>query len=184
MAVQPNQAARRYYGDSYTTRFESAVIEPLRDGERIGVVLAETYFYPSSGGQPHDVGRLGPAAVHDVTIRESDGAIVHWLDQPLPIGPVVGSIDPARRRDHREQHTGQHVLSQAYLRLADATTIGFHLGADYVSIDLDRGGLSDAIHAEAFALANEIVGGDVPVKAWFPEPAELATIALRKTPEV
>jgi alanyl-tRNA synthetase len=184
VAVEPNQAARRYYGDSYTTRFESTVIESVRDADRAGVVLAETYFYPSSGGQPHDLGRLGPAVVQGVTVRESDGAVVHWLDRPLATGPVTGEIDPVRRMDHMQQHTGQHILSQAYLRLAEATTIGFHLGADYVSIDLDRSGLDDALHGEAFELANDVVSRDVAVKAWFPEPAELAAITLRKTPEV
>jgi alanyl-tRNA synthetase len=183
--VEPSQAARRYYGDSYTTRFESSVIETVTDADRVGVVLAETYFYPTSGGQPHDLGRLASAAVRDVTVRESDGAIVHWLDQRLPPGgPVTGEVDPARRMDHMQQHTGQHILSQAYLRLADATTIGFHLGADYVSIDLDRSGLGDELHGRAFELANGIARKDVAVKAWFPEPAELATISLRKTPEV
>jgi alanyl-tRNA synthetase len=184
VAVEPIQAARRYYGDSYTTRFDSRVVELVRDGDRVGVVLAETYFYPSSGGQPHDLGRLGSAAVQDVTVRDADGAIVHWLDRTLEPGPVTGAIDLARRMDHMQQHTGQHILSQAYLRLADATTIGFHLGADYVSIDLDRGSLNEALHGQAFDLANEIVGQDVPVKAWFPDAAELATISLRKTPEV
>jgi alanyl-tRNA synthetase len=178
------ESTRRYYADSYTTRFDATVVESVTDGDRPGVVLAETFFYPTSGGQPNDEGQLGDRRVVDVTIREADGAIVHWLDGPLGPGPVAAVIDAARRADHRQQHTGQHVLSQAYLRLAGATTIGFHLGLDYVSIDLDRGGLTEEQHAEALALANEIVGRDVEVKSWFPTEAELRTISLRKTPEV
>jgi alanyl-tRNA synthetase len=122
--------------------------------------------------------------VIDVTVRERDGAIVHWVDGPVEPGPISAEIDPARRLDHMYQHTGQHVLSQAYLRVADATTIGFHLGADYVSIDLDRAGMSDTQHAEALAMANEIVAKDVEVRSWFPTETEIRTISLRKTPEV
>ena len=72
-----------------------------------------------------------------MSIRESDQAVLHHLDGPLPLGPVEGAIDWPRRLDHMQQHTGQHILSQAFIRAAGAATVGFHLGEEYVSIDLD-----------------------------------------------
>ena len=175
---------RRYYGDSYTTRFDARVVEAGTSGAGPSAVLDETYFYPTSGGQPHDTGTIGPAAVRNVEIRDTDGAIVHHLDAPLPEGPVAASLDWSRRFDHMQQHTGQHILSQAFLRLAGAPTIGFHLGQEMVSIDLETSAMGDAAVGDAEALANEVVSRNLSVRAWFPDEAELAALALRKTPEV
>jgi alanyl-tRNA synthetase len=175
---------RRYYGDSYTTSFQARVIEIGSPGSPPRAVLDETFFYPSSGGQPHDTGRLGSALVQNVEIREDDGAIVHHLDSALPEGPVAASLDWPRRLDHMQQHTGQHILSQAFLRQAGAPTIGFHLGQDMVSIDVETSRLNDSAVADAEALANEIVSRNLAVRSWFPAEAELATLALRKTPDV
>ena len=179
------QTSRPYYHDSYRWSFEAAALEITPQGDHHAVVLDATYFYPTSGGQPNDLGNLGGRTVADVVVREGDGAIVHLVDGPVPTGtPLVATIDGVRRLDHMQQHTGQHVLSQAFVRLLDANTIGFHLGREYVSIDLDLGQLSDEQRDAAFALAAQVVRSDVPVRAWFPTEADLATIALRKTPEV
>ena len=182
--MPPIEIARCYYHDSYTTTFASRVLEAALVGDRPAVVLEKTFFYPTSGGQPFDCGTLGGRRVVDVVIRESDQAILHLLDGPLPVGPAKGVIDWNRRLDHMQSHTGQHVLSQAMIRTADAATIGFHLGADYVSIDLDTADLGERRRDEAFAMANEVVSRDVAVKAWFPTVDQLAAITLRKTPEV
>ena len=175
---------RRYYTDSYTSVFTARVVEAtaLEDGP--AVVLDETFFYPTSGGQPHDTGLLGSVPVREVRIRESDGAVLHRLAGPLGEGPVQGIIDWSRRLDHMQQHTGQHILSAAFVKAADAPTIGFHLGEDYVSIDLGVRELEEARAAEAEELANAVVRTDLQVRAWFPSPEELATIPLRKTPDV
>jgi len=175
---------RRYYGDSYTRLFSSELssIAPAEGG--YAAILEATYFYPTSGGQPHDTGRLGDAGVLDVSVRESDEAVVHLLDRAVEPGPVEGHIDWSRRFDHMQQHTGQHILSQAFVRCADAPTIGFHLGTERVSIDLGSSDLSDARIAEAETLANQIVSGNAGVRAWFPEPGELESLALRKQPDV
>ncbi len=176
--------ARLYYNDSYTTRFEAAVVERLAIDDRPAVVLDRSAFYPTSGGQPHDRGTLDGVTVQDVLIRESDGAVLHLVDR-LPDGDrVAGTIDWDRRFDHMQQHTGQHVLSQAFLRLASAGTIGFHLGAEYVSIDLDVASLAPESVEAAFELAGRVVEADAPVRAWFPQPDELAALSLRKTPDV
>lgn len=175
---------RRYYDDSYTWQFDTNVAEVLDDGSMHAVVLDESYFYPTSGGQPHDLGKLGVANVVDVGIRASDRALVHTLSAPIKVGPVAATIDGVRRFDHMQQHTGQHILSQAFIRVANAATISFHLGTDTISIDVDAAALSDAAIADAAGVANQLVSANVPVRAWFPAESELATLALRKMPDV
>ena len=175
---------RLYYADSYARRFTGRVIETTREGDRPAVVLDRSAFYPTSGGQPHDTGRLGSARVEDVTTREGDSAVLHVLSAPLEGDAVEGDIDWARRFDHMQQHSGQHILSQAFLRTMGAETIGFHLGAGMVSIDLSGPDLAEGRVAEAEALANQIAGSNAAVRAWFPEPGELTRLALRKLPDV
>jgi alanyl-tRNA synthetase len=175
---------RRYYTDSYTWAFSARAVEATTAEGTPSAILDESFFYPSSGGQPHDTGRLGEARVVDVSIRDSDGAIVHRLDVPIAPGRVSATIDGSRRFDHMQQHTAQHILSQAFIRVADAPTIGFHLGAETVSIDLQTTGLGDARVVEALDAANRVVSENVPVRAWFPPAEELAGLALRKTPDV
>ena len=177
-------ASRPYYSDSYRTTFETTVIETGVIAGRPMAILAATWFYPSSGGQPHDTGILGGRQVVDVLVREEDRHVVHVLDGPIDPGPVQGRIDWARRWDHMQQHTGQHVLSQAFVNLASAPTIGFHLGTDYVSIDLKIAELPDPVREAAFGLAGDVVRANHEVRAWFPTAAELAALPLRKTPEV
>jgi alanyl-tRNA synthetase len=175
---------RKYYGDSYTWRFDANAVEASANPAAPFAVLDASYFYPTSGGQPHDTGAIGDAKVVDVSIRPSDGAVIHALEAPIAVGPVAATIDGARRFDHMQQHTGQHILSQAFIRVADAATIGFHLGADTVSIDLNDGTLSEAKIVEAAEVANQVVTGNCEVRAWFPAAGELASLALRKVPDV
>jgi alanyl-tRNA synthetase len=175
---------RLYYGDSYAQRFAGRILEltPVAGGHC--AVLDQSLFYPTSGGQPHDTGRLGESRVVEVTVREADGAVLHLLEGPLLAGTVEGVIDWPRRFDHMQQHTGQHILSQAFERIAEAPTVGFHLGTDRVSIDLGVASLSEAQVAAAESCANEIVSSNMRVRTWFPDPDELGALTLRKQPEV
>ena len=175
---------RQYYGDSYIWHFDAKVVEVSKEAAAPYAVLDATYFYPTSGGQPCDLGTLGAAKVVDVHIRETDGAVVHILDTAVAAGAVLGTIDGARRFDHMQQHTGQHILSQAFLRVANAATIGFHLGAETVSIDLDAVTMSDASITEAINVANEVIAKNADVRAWFPTASEITALALRKMPDV
>lgn len=179
---------RLYYSDSYTTAFDAQCIEHTTLDGAPAVVLDRTYFYPTSGGQPHDTGTLNGVRVIDVTVRESDGAILHILERPLADDqihrPIHGEIDWARRFDYMQHHTGQHILSQAFVRVAEAETVGFHMSADSITIDLDTPALDTTTIERAETLANQIVFEDRPVRAWFPDGDELATLVLRKTPEV
>ena len=158
--------------------------ERLTVASRPAVVLAQTYFYPASGGQPSDTGQIDGVPVVDVTLRESDGAILHLLSKDVPGEQVQCEIDWPRRFDHMQQHTGQHILSQAFIRTAEVETVSFHLGAENVSIDLAAPQLSAADLARAEDLANEIVQRNAEVRAWFPAEDELSQLPLRREPKV
>jgi alanyl-tRNA synthetase len=176
---------RAYYSDSYTREFRTRVLEHVTHADRPAVVLEQTYFYPNVGGQPDDRGTLNGVPVVEIAIRESDKAILHVLAQPLTgTNEVEGVIDWPRRWDHMQQHTGQHILSQAFIRSAEAVTIGFHLGAETVTIDLDTDHLSQVEVDKAERIANDLLAANPAIKGWFPTPEELTQIALRKTPDV
>ncbi|MBI5290585.1 MAG: alanyl-tRNA editing protein [Chloroflexi bacterium] len=177
---------RLYYSDSYTRQFAARVIEHLTVDGQSAVVLDRSFFYPASGGQPADRGTIGGVPVLDVTVRESDKAVLHVLERPVAESEAACELDWARRFDAMQQHTGQHILSQAFLRAANAATISFHLGGDSVTIDLDvePARLPPAALERAEEVANRAVTGNLPVRAWFPAADELATLPLRKTPDV
>ena len=119
---------RLYYTESYRTDFDATVVAVDTVDGCTHVTLDQTAFYPTSGGQPSDTGTLGGAAVSEVIDRE-DGTIAHVTSSALRVGEVVqGAIDWARRFDHMQQHTGQHVLSAAFDRLFGVRTESFHMG--------------------------------------------------------
>jgi alanyl-tRNA synthetase len=172
---------RLYYNDPYLGDFDAEIVEQTTHEGKAAVVLDRTAFYPTSGGQPFDVGTLSDAKVLDV-VDTDDGRILHVVDR-APAGPRVrGSIDWTRRFDHMQQHTGQHVLSAAFDRLLSARTESFHLGADYSTIDLARE-LSAAEIARGEEEANRIVWEDRPVSIRFAGPDEIAALPLRKEPK-
>ena len=172
---------RLYYTDATARAFEGTVMSCERDGERYRVVLDETAFYPASGGQPFDVGRLGDADVVEVA-DGPDGSVVHVTTRAFTPGDrVAGEIDWPRRFDHMQQHTGQHVLSAVCAARLRATTTSFHLGADAATIDLDRDLPADAI-AEAEAAANLVVWENRDVRVRFVSDVEADRLPLRKPP--
>ena len=169
---------RLYYSDPYLAEFDAHVlrVEPY-DGRR-AAVLDRTAFYPTSGGQPFDTGRLGGTTVTDVVDRE-DGVILHVLDGDLEPGPVHGTIDWSRRFEHMQQHTGQHVLSAAFDRILKARTESFHLGSASSTIDLNRTVSAGDIE-RAEDEANRVVWEDRPVGIRFADAADVAKLPLRK----
>ena len=169
---------RIYYTDAYCRSFDAVVIRALDHGGRPAAVLDRSAFYPTSGGQPFDLGVLGGATVVDVV--DAAGEVVHVLSAPLAAGADVhGEIDWARRFDHMQQHTGQHVLSAALVRVCNAPTVSFHLGSEASTIDLAV--TSETADVErAVDEANRVVWDDLAVAVRFASADEARTLPLRK----
>jgi alanyl-tRNA synthetase len=173
---------RLYYHDSSLLRFTGTVVESGTLDGRAFAVLDRTAFYPTSGGQPFDRGHLGGREVVEVLDREDDGAVLHFISDAVPVGVVVdGEIDAERRLDHMQQHTGQHVLSAAFIRTANVPTVSFHLGMEVSTIDL-AGDVEAAAIAKAEDEANRVVFADRDVVVRFVSAAEAAVLPLRKEP--
>jgi alanyl-tRNA synthetase len=173
---------RLHYDDAFLTQFSARVVERLEWEGRPAVVLDRTAFYATGGGQPHDTGTLDGVAVVEVLEQGADGAVIHVLAAPLPPQAVDlrGEVDRARRLDLMQQHTGQHILSAAFVEALGANTVSFHLSADYASIDLDRAPLSAEELDGVEDLANEVVFQNRPVIARFVADEELPALPLRK----
>jgi len=149
-----------FHEDPYLLDFDARVLARLKHEGRPAVVLDRTASYAESGGQPWDLGTL--AGVPVIAVVEAAGEIVHVLAGPLATDSVHGRVNSERRRDHRQQHHGQHLLSRAFVETAGAITVSFHLGAQTSSIDLDRE--PDAAQvAAAERRANEVVWQARPV---------------------
>jgi len=153
-----------------------------RDGAA-EVALDATAFYPGGGGQPADTGSLGERSVVDAV--EEEGILWHRLDGALEVGAAVtGRLDWARRFDHMQQHTGQHLLSRAFVDVAQADTTSFHLGDAIVTIDIEHAGPPADLLERVEARANEVVWEDRPVTIRWTTPEEAARLPLRKPPAV
>jgi alanyl-tRNA synthetase len=185
---------RLYYDDAFTREFTAQVLRCEPEGAAAPenpegpppgalwrVTLDRTAFYPTSGGQPHDTGRLGDAGVVDVLDEEDE--IIHFVDTPIAIGLVQGTIDWERRFDHMQQHTGQHVLSAVFHSRFALPTISFHLGVDVCTIDVRGREPTQEILDSAMAAANDVVYADRTVKVKYGSAEELAAAGVRKTVE-
>jgi alanyl-tRNA synthetase len=175
---------RLYYQDAYKRKFSARVCERVIHEDRAAIVLNQTYFYPSSGGQPHDTGRIENAKVTDVFIRDFDQAIVHVLDGDVDKDNVNCTIDWERRFDHMQQHTGQHILSQAFVLAIGAETISFHLGRDSSTLDLNVGAVAPSEMRRAEELANHVIWENRKVNALSLSREEVAALNLRKVPAI
>ena len=179
---------RLYYHDSFLYDFEAEVRE-ITGGPKPALILDRTAFYPTSGGQVFDTGLIETEneklRVTEVGDAE-DGRVIHYLEAPLkeikPGTRVRGQIDATRRRDHMQQHTGQHVLSAAFVRLYNMPTVSFHMGDDYCSIDLDTATLTKEQVEQAERLANEIILENRQVQIRFVTREEAGKLGLRKVP--
>jgi alanyl-tRNA synthetase len=177
---------RLYYHDSFLYDFDARVVEVLERDGKSAIVLDRTAFYPTSGGQVHDLGMLtaeGQQIAITEVADEEDGRILHFASEQLAIGTQVhGSVDAARRRDHIQQHSGQHVLSAAFIRLFNMPTVSFHMGEESCTIDLETAGLSAVQAHKAELMANEVIAEDRPVSIRFVPLEEARHLGLRKLP--
>ncbi len=185
---------RLYYDDAYLWSFEAAValcVPAKKPGEWFAA-LDRSAFYPTSGGQPFDTGRIvfpgGEAKVLNVAVDKA-GVVWHTLDREIPAGTAIhGEIDGARRTDHMEQHGGEHMLAGAVWEKLGGTTIGLHLGEAESTIDVELPEGRTHLTGEEICLLEDTVNDrirlDAPIRCWFPSEEELASLPLRKKPTV
>jgi alanyl-tRNA synthetase len=164
------------YIDSFTTNF---IKQEVDENGNLYVVLEDTAFYPTGGGQPHDTGFLNEC--HVFNVEDIDGEIRHYLNKPLEeTSEVNGSINWDRRFDHMQQHAGQHLLSAAFEELYNYKTVSFHLGKDFLTIDLDIQDLKEEESLRAEELANKIVLEGRAIETKWVTKEELSGYPLRK----
>lgn len=170
-----------YYIDAYTKDFTTKIIKQDYDKEgNLYVVLNETAFYPTGGGQPYDTGTLNGTLVTNV--EEVNGEIRHFIAEQLETEEVEGKINWERRFDHMQQHAAQHILSAAFWDHFNIPTIGFHLGKETVTIDLETENLPTETIEKAVQIANNIVFENHPIRIQWMNLEEAKTLPLRKEP--
>jgi len=175
---------RLYYHDSHLLEFDAQVVDVSeRDDGAIAVTLDRTAFYPTGGGQPNDTGTLGDARVVDCIDAEESG-VLHVIQGPVPqIGDQVhGTIDSLRRLDHKQQHTGQHILSAAFVKLFEAPTHSFRVLEHECEIDVALDDPTDEKIEKAVDLANQTIWQNLPITIREVTAAEAAALPLRKEP--
>jgi alanyl-tRNA synthetase len=187
---EASMTQRLYYHDSFLYDFD-AEVRSVIETPRPALILDRTAFYPTSGGQIHDTGWI-TSGNSDTKLRVTevadteDGQVIHYLEAPVkdvqPGSPVHGEIDATRRRDHMQQHSAQHVVSAAFVRLFNMPTVSFHMADDYCSIDLVTPSLTQDQIESAERLANDIVFENRPVDIRFVARDEAAGLGLRKLP--
>jgi alanyl-tRNA synthetase len=171
------ETEKLYYQDPFLRAFTAKVLSCETGKNGYQVTLDRTAFYPEGGGQPADHGVLGKAQVTDV--HEKDGVIFHICETSVEIGDTVtGRIDWARRFDHMQQHSGEHILSGILCADYHCDNVGFHLGVDTVTIDYNADiSWEQALDAER--KANEVIWADRPVEITYPSPEALAALNYR-----
>ncbi|RKY83033.1 metal-dependent hydrolase [candidate division KSB1 bacterium] len=169
-----------YLRDSYETEFSADIVKKIDFKGRTGLILNRTYFYPESGGQLCDKGRINNSSV--IEVFEDGNNIIHLIDSDIHTEKVNGRIDWNYRFNNMQQHTGQHILSQSFIRLFNASTISSTLGKNVCTIDILKENLSLDEVTEVENVANRIVYENRAVRIHFPEPGELDKFPLRKLP--
>ena len=171
------ETEKLYYADPFLTDFTATVLDCQPDKNGYLVTLDRTAFYPEGGGQPADHGVLDRAAVTDV--HEKNGVILHNVDRAVEIGKTVaGAIDWGRRFDHMQQHSGEHICSGLICERFHCDNVGFHMGADIVTIDFNAD-ISWEELLEIEAKANQYLYENHPIDIQFHRGAELEAIDYR-----
>ena len=171
------ETIRLYYDDPYMKEFEAVVLNCIPDGKRYRIKLNCTAFYPEGGGQPCDLGRLGSEPVLDV--QEENGIIYHTVAHSLMVtAPVVGRIDWARRFDHMQQHSGEHIVSGMLCEAYHCDNVGFHMGADVVTIDYNAEIPWEGV-LEIERRANRYIQENHVPRIWWPSQENLEALSYR-----
>ncbi|MDO7788466.1 alanyl-tRNA editing protein [Desulforamulus aquiferis] len=176
-----------YQDDPYLLQFRSKVTGSIAEEEKTGILIENTVFYPEGGGQPSDQGNLVCArrSYEVLHVEERNGQIIHWIAgtaMPSLGTEVLMTVDAERRRDHMQQHHGQHIISAIFEQQYGFETIGFHLGQETCTIDLKTSNLSPELLKEAEIEANNIVMENLPVKTEYYRRDQLAPELMAKLP--
>ena len=174
--------SKLYYSQPWLRELDTRITSQREVEGKYLVVLAETIFYPTGGGQPHDLGTINGIPILDVF--EEDGTVFHVLPEPLEGSSAHGVLDWPRRLDHMQQHSGQHLLSAIFQDEYGYRTESFHLGAEYCSIDITTPDLTRQEQLAAEARANELILEDLPVFTYTLQPEEFGQVPLRKIPDL
>ncbi len=177
-----NAITNKYNTDPWLDNLHTTIrsCTPTADGWE--VILADTIFYPTGGGQPHDLGSINDVPLLNVFQR--DGLVYHVLPTPLEPGPAQCRLDWKRRLDHMQQHTGQHLLSAVFLAEYGYHTESFHLGADYSSIDISTARLPEAEQIRVEDVANDLIFRNLKIDIYSATPTELQRLPVRKLPDL
>jgi alanyl-tRNA synthetase len=172
-----------YLDNSYLRSCSAKVIEQTQVDAKPGIILNQTVFYPTSGGQPHDTGTINKVEVIDV-FEDQNRQIVHLLERPLEGSQVECEINWEKRFDHMQQHSGQHILSQALLKTIGADTISFHLGEQSSTLDINQSGLTPQTTIRVEQLANRIIFENRDIIDHVVGQSEIHRFPIRKPPTV
>jgi len=176
-----NKTHRLYYEDPYRVEFAAEIVERLASENKPALVLDQTCFYPESGGQPSDQGTIDGIAV--IKIVEDGEKIIHVLEREVPAQRIKGQVDWGVRFDHMQQHSGQHVLSQAFWEILKGETLSFHLGAGNSTLEIGIARIGEDELARLERRANEIVFEDRAILTTFVPQEKIGEIPLRKPPK-
>jgi alanyl-tRNA synthetase len=169
-----------FYNDPNIFEFEAKLVSSVSIEGRYGAVLDRTYFYPEGGGQPADTGWLNDIRVIDV--QKQNEQIIHFTENPVSENMIVGKIDKDRRLDFMQQHTGQHVLSQALLRTGGYNTVSVHMGENYLAIEIDTESVPEEKLVEVEILANKTVNDNLPIKIHWINADQVDRYKIRRPP--
>jgi alanyl-tRNA synthetase len=172
-----------YYSSQYSTEWETIIKNSFTKEDQCFVVLEETAFYPTGGGQPHDTGTINGVEVLDVFTDET-GEVVHMTERMPETTHAFCSLNWRRRFEHMQHHSGQHLLSAVCYKLYNARTVSFHLGQDYVTIDLDISELNQSQMEKIEQIANEEIYRNRSIHSYYVTSEELAKLPLLKMPKV
>ena len=173
--------ARLYFDDAYLADFEARVIRRERRDGRPALVLERTAFYPESGGQPADRGTINGVRVVDV--QEEGGDILHFVEKDVPGDDAQGKIDWPLRFDRMQQHSGQHILSQAFIEVLNGETRSFHMGDDVSTLEIGLSQVSEEALERVERRANAVVFEDREVKTYFVPEDKISDVPLRRPPK-
>jgi alanyl-tRNA synthetase len=167
-----------YYTDPYQFEFDAKIISSVQDKEIYKILLDQTGFFPGGGGQPQDTGWLNKIPVTDLKIQ--DGKIYHFTQMPIVGERVFGRIDLDRRYDYMQQHTGQHILSQALLKIGNYQTVSVHFGENYTAVEINHSDITSDKIIKVEDLANSIINQNLSIKTHWISSAEVKKFNIRK----